>query len=50
MRSHSGVGEGLYHIETSQLSWAANTWTSFFMIGTSIMKELSRLSLRDEVK
>ena len=29
-----------YHIGTSPLIWRANQWTVFYMIGTSIMKEL----------
>ena len=31
---------GSYHIETSPLVCSANQWTSFYMIGTSVMKEL----------
>ena len=31
---------GLYHIETSPLIFAANQWTCFYMIGTSVVKEL----------
>ena len=31
---------GLYHIETSSLTCRANQRTGFYMIGTSIMKEL----------
>ena len=30
----------LFHIETSPLIYCANQWTGFYMIGTSIMKEL----------
>ena len=29
-----------YHIETGLLICRANQWTGFYMIGTSIMKEL----------
>ena len=29
-----------YHIETSPLICRANQWTGFYMIGTSVMKEL----------
>ena len=29
-----------YHIETSPLIYRANQWTGFYMIGTSVMKEL----------
>ena len=32
---------GGYHIETSPLSCTANQWTGFYMIGISVMKELS---------
>ena len=34
-------GRGFYHIETSPLINSANQWTVFYMIGTSIMKELA---------
>ena len=30
---------GLYHIETSALIYIANQWTSFYMIGTSVMRD-----------
>ena len=30
----------LLSIETSQLIWRANQWAGFYMIGTSVMKEL----------
>ena len=30
---------GLYHKETRPLIWRANQWTSFYMIGTFVMKE-----------
>ena len=33
--------EGPYHIETSQLICSANQWTGFYMIATSIIKELN---------
>ena len=33
--------EGSYHIETSPLIYRANQWTGFYMIGTSVMKELN---------
>ena len=33
-------GRGLYHIETSPLICSANQWTSFYMITTSVIKEL----------
>ena len=29
-----------YHIETSPLIWSVNQWTGFYMIRTSIMKEV----------
>ena len=32
-------GGGLYHIETSALIYIANQWTSFYMIGTSVMRD-----------
>ena len=32
---------GPYHIETSLLIYRANQWTIFYMIGTSVMKELN---------
>ena len=31
-----------YHIETSPFSFGANQWTGFFMIETSVMKELNQ--------
>ena len=31
---------GLYHIETIPLIRHANQWTSFYMMGTTVMKEL----------
>ena len=31
---------GLYHIEISPLVCSANHWTGFYMIRTSVMKEL----------
>ena len=31
---------GPYHIETSPVICSANQWTGFYMIGTSVMKEL----------
>ena len=50
MRCHSGLDEGPYEI-INPLSWTANPWTGFYMIGTSVMKELIlRLSFWDEVK
>ena len=30
---------GLYHIETSTLIYIENQWTSFYMIGTSVMRD-----------
>ena len=32
---------GRYHIETSPLICKANQWTGFYMITTSVMKELN---------
>ena len=32
---------GLYHIEISPLICSTNQWTRFYMIGTSVMKELN---------
>ena len=34
-------GRGFYQIDTSPLIYSANQWTDFYMIGTSIMKELA---------
>ena len=34
---HAG---GPYHIETSPLTKRANKWTDFYMMTTSVMKEL----------
>ena len=34
-------GGGPYRRETSSLICAANQWTGFYMIGVSVMKELS---------
>ena len=31
---------GPYRIETSPLIWRANQWTGFYIIETSVMKEL----------
>ena len=31
---------GLYHIKTIPLICIANQWTGFYMIGSSVMKEL----------
>ena len=32
---------GLYHMQTRPLIFRANQWTGFYMIGTSVMKELN---------
>ena len=32
-----------YHIETSPFIYSANQWTGFYMIGTSVIKELNIL-------
>ena len=32
---------GPFHIETSALIYSSNQWTGFYMIGTSVMKELT---------
>ena len=37
---------GPYHVETSPLIRSANLWTGFFMIGTSVIKELSKDAIR----
>ena len=37
---------GPYHIETSPLICFANQWTGFYMIWTSIMKELNHVQRR----
>ena len=34
---------GSYHIETSPFICSANQWTGFYMIGTSVMKELTSI-------
>ena len=34
---------GPYHIETSHLVCSANQWTGFYMVQTSVMKELKRI-------
>ena len=45
VRCHSDVDEGPYETP-SPLSWTANPWTGFYLIETSVMKELIlRLSL-----
>ena len=31
---------GPYHIETSLLIYRTNKWTGFYMVGTSVMKDL----------
>ena len=31
-----------YHIETSPLIYFSNQWTGFYMIATSVMKELNQ--------
>ena len=36
---------GRYHIETSPLICRADQWTSFYMITTSVMKDLKEISL-----
>ena len=35
---------GSYHIETSSMIYFANQWTGFYVIGTSVMKELNNTS------
>ena len=37
---HDGVP---YHIETSPLIYSVNQWTGFYIIRTSVMKELSSI-------
>ena len=37
---------GPYHIETSPLNCKAKQWTGFFMIGTSIIKELKHVNVK----
>ena len=34
-------GDHPYHIETITLIFSASQWTGFYMIGTSVMKELN---------
>ena len=40
---------GSYHIETSPLICTTNQWTSFYMIGTSVMKELLLMSGKSRI-
>ena len=40
---------GPYHAETSPLICSANSWTHFYMIGTSSMKELNSVSWRSAI-
>ena len=32
--------KGPYHIETSTVTYFANQWTGFYMIGSSFMEEI----------
>ena len=41
---------GPFHIETGPLICSANEWTGFYMIGTSVLKELKYLSLKTDRK
>ena len=34
-------GGGPYHIETSPLIYRSDRWTGFYMIGSSVMKDLT---------
>ena len=36
---------GPYHIEPNPLTCSANQWTRFYMIGTSVMKELIKIEV-----
>ena len=36
---------GHYHIKTSPLICSANQWTGFYMITTSVMKELNKTQI-----
>ena len=36
---------GSYHIETSPLIYSANQWTDFYIIGVSVMKELTNIHI-----
>ena len=40
---------GPYHIETSPLICTTNQWTSFYMIGTSVMKGLMLMSGKSRI-
>ena len=41
--NHVGLTSGgLYHQETSPLICSANQWISFYMIGTSVINELTK--------
>ena len=35
---------GPYHIATTPMIYGANQWTGFYMIGTSVMKELTLIN------
>ena len=37
------LDEGPYHIETGPLICNPNQWTGFYMVGTSVVKELLKL-------
>ena len=40
-----------YYIETTPLIFTANQWTDFYMIGTSVMKELkAKTTVRHKLK
>ena len=42
--------EGLYYIVTSTLIYTANQWAGFYMIGSSVMKDLMNCVFRCERK
>ena len=39
--------KGLFHIETTPLICRANQWTGVYMIGTSVVKELTEKPLKN---
>ena len=40
---------GPYHIETSQLIYRENHWTGFYVVGTSVLKDLIRVNSEIDV-
>ena len=50
MRCQARVDESPYQIKTCPLICTPNQWTSFYMIGTSVMKELMNCVFPSEMK